>query len=160
MRTITGLGQSSHRFLQPGSTKPCIIAGVTFESAPGFQSKSDGDVVFHALCNAISSLSGVQVLGQIAADLCLKEGTTDSEIYLRKAIETLEGKKIVHVALSLEAKKPHFYEHIPLMRQKIASIIGIHHSQVGITAISGDGLTDVSCGDGVSCLAVISINVS
>jgi 2-C-methyl-D-erythritol 2,4-cyclodiphosphate synthase len=157
MTTITGLGKSSHRFLQPGSAKPCVIAGIIFESVPGFQSKSDGDVVFHALCDAISSISGVQVLGHIAADLCLKEGVTDSEIYLRKALETLHERTITHVAISLEAKRPHFQEQLPLMKQKIASIIGIATSQVGITAISGDGLTDVSCGDGVSCLTVISV---
>ena len=159
MKTITGLGQSSHRFLQPGSSKPCVIAGVIFDHCPGFQSKSDGDVVFSALCNAISSLTGVQVLGTIAAELCLKEGITDSEIYLQKARETLVKKEILHVAISLEAKRPQFQEHIPRMVQNIASILGIAPSQVGITAISGDGLTDVSCGDGVSCTAIVSIYV-
>jgi 2-C-methyl-D-erythritol 2,4-cyclodiphosphate synthase len=158
MKTITGLGQSNHRFLQPGSTKPCIVAGVIFDHCPGFQSKSDGDVAFHAICNALSSLSGVQVLGNIAQILCEKEGITDSGIYLQKAVSFLEGKQILHVALSLEAKRPYFQEHIPLMKQNIASILGIAPAQVGITAISGDGLTDVSCGDGVSCTALVSID--
>ena len=159
MKTISGLGQSSHRFLQPGSSKPCVIAGVIFDHCPGFQSKSDGDVVFHALCNAISSLTGVQVLGTIARDLCLKEGITDSVIYLQKALIALVGKEILHVAISLEAKRPHFQEHIPSMVQNIASILMIPSSQVGITAISGDGLTDVSCGDGVSCTALLSVHI-
>ncbi len=67
-----GLGQDSHRFLPEGSTKPCVIAGCTFEEVPGFLANSDGDVVYHAICNAISSLTGVLILGGIADDLMLE----------------------------------------------------------------------------------------
>src|SRR6478609_3557285 len=107
-KTRTGIGQDSHRFLPPESTKPCVIAGIIFENAPGFNANSDGDVVFHAICNAITSLTGVLILGAIADDLCLKDGITDSEVYLKKATETLGQQKITHVAITLEGKKPKF----------------------------------------------------
>ena len=74
-----GFGQDSHRFLPQGTTKPCVIAGVTFPDTPGFNANSDGDLVIHALCNAISSVSGSLILGNIADDLCLKDGITDSD---------------------------------------------------------------------------------
>ncbi len=71
MKFRTGIGQDSHRFLPPGSSKPCVIGGLIFDDAPGFMANSDGDIVFHAICNAISSLTGVLILGAIADDLCL-----------------------------------------------------------------------------------------
>ena len=74
----TGLGEDSHRFLPPESTKPCIIGGLIFPDVPGFNANSDGDVAYHAICNAISSLTGVLILGDIADHLCLTNGITDS----------------------------------------------------------------------------------
>lgn len=152
----TGLGQKSHRFLPPESTKPCTIGGIIFPDTPGFQSKSDGDVVFHALCNAITSITGAPILSDIAVKLCTRDGITDSEVYLKEAIKTLKTIKITHVAISLEAKRPHFQEQIPEMKKKIARTLGIQPNQIGITAISGDALTDYGCGDGVACNAIIT----
>lgn len=152
----TGIGQDSHRFLPEDSTKPCIIGGVTFPDVPGFKANSDGDVLFHALCNAISSLTGVLILGGIADTLCLNDGITDSEVYLKEALKTLGKQKITHVAITLEAKKPHFKERILEMRQNIARVMGLEISQIGVTATSGEGLTDFGCGDGVQCFAIIT----
>lgn len=152
----TGIGQDSHRFLPPDSSKPCVIGGLIFEDAPGFNANSDGDVVLHALCNAISSLTGILVLGNIADDLCLKDGITDSEVYLVEAIKTLDKQKIRHVAITIEAKKPKIKDRIFQMRQNIARIMNVEISQVGITATSGEGLTDFGCGDGVQVFAIIT----
>lgn len=152
----TGLGQDSHRFLPPGSSKPCILAGIIFDDAPGFMANSDGDIVFHAICNAITSVTGVLILGDIADRLCLREGITDSEVYLREALKTLGNQEISHVAISIEAKKPKFATHLLKMRENIARVIGLQVSQVGITATSGEGLTDFGCGDGAQCFAIIT----
>ena len=152
----TGIGQDSHRFLPPDSSKPCVIAGLIFEDVPGFNANSDGDLVFHALCNAISSLTGILILGAIADDLCLKDGITDSEVYLAEAMKTLGNQKITHVAITIEAKKPKFKSRILEMRENIARVMGLEVSQVGITATTGEGLTDFGCGDGVQCFAIVT----
>jgi len=149
------IGESSHRFLPPESAKPCIIAGVTFDDTPGFQDDSDGDVVFHALCNAISSLTHVPVLCTIAQDLCSRDGITDSEVYLKEALKTLEEQKITSVSISLEAKRPTFKDHVFLMRQNISRILHLDIDAIGITAIYGDGLTDCGIGEGVRCSVII-----
>ena len=152
----TGIGQDSHRFLPAESTKPCVIAGLIMEDAPGLNANSDGDIVFHAICNAISSLTGVIILGAIADDLCLKDGITDSEVYLIEAMKTLEKQKITHVAITIEAKKPKIRPRIPEMRENIARVMKLDVSQVGITATSGEGLTDFGCGEGVQAFAIIT----
>lgn len=152
----TGLGQDSHRFLTSESSKPCVIAGVIFEEVPGLQANSDGDVVYHALCNAISSLTGVLILGGLADDLCFKDGITDSEVYLARAMQTLGNQKVTHAAISLEGKRPHFSKQLKKMRANVARVMGLDLSQVGITATSGEGLTDCGCGEGVSCFCIIT----
>ncbi len=152
----TGIGQDSHRFLPTESSKPCIIGGIIFEGVPGLDADSDGDIVYHAICNAITSLSGVPILGGIARDLCRKDGITDSQVYLEKALATLGKQKIVHISLSIEGKRPHFEEKIPTVKKKIAAVLDIEPASVGITATSGDGLTDFGCGDGLQCFCMMT----
>lgn len=152
----TGIGQDSHRFLPADTSKPCVIGGLIFDDASGFNANSDGDVVLHAICNAISSLTGILILGNIADDLCLKDGITDSEVYLTEAMKTLGNQSITHVAISIEAKKPKFKNHLVEMRKNIARIMHLDISQVGITATSGEGLTDFGCGDGVQVFAIVT----
>lgn len=152
----TGIGQDSHRFLPSDSSKPCIIGGVTFPNASGFIANSDGDVVLHAICNAISSLTGILILGSIADDICLKDGITDSEVYLKEAMKTLGPQQITHVAISIEAKTPKFKNRIEEMRQNVARIMHLDMSQIGITATSGEGLTDFGSGLGVQAFVIVT----
>lgn len=132
------------------------MAGLIFEDSPGFNANSDGDVVFHAICNAITSITGVLILGGLADELCLKDGITDSEVYLREAIKTLDGKKIEHVAITLEAKRPKIKPRIMEMRENIARVMGLNIEDVGITATTGEGLTDFGCGDGIMCFCIVT----
>lgn len=152
----TGIGQDSHRFLPADSTKPCVIGGLIFDDAPGFLANSDGDIALHSICNAISSLTGILILGAIADVLCLKDGITDSEVYLKEAMKTLGAQQVTHVALTFEAKKPRFKNRIPEMCRNIARIMDLDPSQVGVTATTGEGLTDFGCGDGIQCFAIVT----
>ncbi|HAB99204.1 MAG TPA: 2-C-methyl-D-erythritol 2,4-cyclodiphosphate synthase [Parachlamydiales bacterium] len=152
----TGIGQDSHRFLPADSSKPCMIGGIIFEGVPGLDADSDGDVVYHALCNAISSLTGAPILGRIAVELCRKDGITDSQVYLEKALQTLQGQKIVHIAFTIEGKRPRLQEKIDQVKRKVASVCSLHEKQVGLTVTSGDGLTDFGCGEGLQCFCVLT----
>lgn len=156
MKYRTGIGQDSHRFLKEVTDKKCIIAGLTFEDAPGLDADSDGDVVFHAICNAITSLTHVPILGKVAIDLCHKEGITDSWVYLDKAYETLGAQKIEHIALTIEGKKPKFQKRADDVRQSVASALDLSIDQVGITFTSGDGLTAFGRGEGLMCYCILT----
>ncbi len=152
----TGIGQDSHRFLSEDSSKPCIIGGVIFEDTPGLSADSDGDVILHAICNAITSLTHVPILGGIAIELCHKHGITDSSAYLAKALETLENERIEHIALALEGKRPRLQARIVEIRQKVAQLTHLNVEQIGLTVTSGDGLTDFGCGVGLQCFCILT----
>lgn len=154
-----GIGQDSHRFLTDSlSSKACIMGGVVFDKVPGFDANSDGDVIYHAICNAISSLTGEIILGSVADELCLKQNITDSEVYLQYALKSLQKvpMQILHIALTLECQRPKILPKIETIRAQVASVCQIPVEAVGLTATTGEGLTDFGKGLGVQCFCVLT----
>ncbi|MDR2577293.1 MAG: 2-C-methyl-D-erythritol 2,4-cyclodiphosphate synthase [Chitinispirillales bacterium] len=156
--SISAIGQDSHRFEPAGSQKPLILGGVVIPGALGLMGNSDADVILHAVTNAVSGISGVNILGKISDDLCLNQGITDSRVYLEKAIETLVPNrwKIIHLSISVEARKPHLSAHIPAIKRSVASLLSLPESCVGLTATTGEGLTDFGRGEGVQVFVIAS----
>ena len=81
----TALGQDSHRFPDSNETRPLRIAGIDIATAPKLEANSDGDVVLHAVTNAISGITSKNVIGARADVLC-QAGITDSRAYLELAL--------------------------------------------------------------------------
>jgi 2-C-methyl-D-erythritol 2,4-cyclodiphosphate synthase len=156
MKIKTGLGQDSHAF-EDESGKALILAGVTFEHEKGLRGNSDADVVLHSLTNAISSVTGRNILGKIADELC-QQGVTDSREYLQCALNDLGNWKIEHIAISLECLVPKITPQIQHMKDSIAGFCNISVSDVGITATTGEGLTAFGRGEGIQVLTIITVS--
>lgn len=156
MNTISGIGQDSHRFIENGDEKPLILGGVLFEGT-GLIANSDGDVVLHAITNAISGITTVNVLGTIADEMC-NSGITDSAEYLRETLKYMTQKhmRLQHLSISIECKKPKITPKIEEMRKRIAAICGILPEQIGITATSGEELTEFGKGHGIAALCIVT----
>jgi len=154
----TGLGQDSHQF-EKKSGKPLVLAGIKFDYPFGLKGNSDADVVFHSLTNSISSITGKNILGDVA-DQLVKKGEKDSSKYLQIALEDLGDWKINHIAIALECAKPKISNHIEAMKDSIANICKIKSSDVGITANSGEGLTSFGRGEGIQAITIITVNKS
>ncbi|MDR0331430.1 MAG: 2-C-methyl-D-erythritol 2,4-cyclodiphosphate synthase [Chitinispirillales bacterium] len=154
---VSAIGQDSHRFVPDGSPKPLVLGGVAIPGCPGLAGNSDADVILHALTNAVSGVSGQNILGKVSDKLC-SEGVTDSRVYLEKAIETLSiGRwELTHASISVEAKRPHLADHINAIKKSVASIVGLPENSIGLTATSGEGLTDFGLGEGIQAFAVVS----
>lgn len=155
---ITGLGQDSHRF-EEKKCKPLMIGGIEVEFPKSLKGNSDADPVLHAITNAISSVTGVNILGKIADDLC-KKGVTDSKIYLLEAIKYLEGMEILHVAISIECLEPKLAKYIEPMKAKIGEVLNIPSGAVGITATTGEGMNGFGRGEGIQAFAIVSFSKS
>ena len=152
MSIKVGIGQDSHRF---GGDKPLILGGVAIPGEVGLEGNSDADVVLHALCNAISGVSGEVVLGPVTDRMC-REGTTDSAAYVQEALKTLKDYKVAHVSVSLECLQPRITPHIDAMRRRIAELLDIETRDVGITATSGEGLTAFGRGEGIQAFVALT----
>lgn len=116
---------------------------------------SDGDVVFHAITNAISGITCKNILGKISDDMC-KNGIIDSEVYLREALKYLD-EKIVHLSISIECKIPKISPKIEEMRKNIARVLNVEENCIGITATSGEGLTEFGKGNGISVFTILTV---
>ena len=116
---------------------------------------SDADVVLHSITNAVSGITCKNILGKVADEMC-QNGIIDSEEYLKEALKYL-NEKIVHLSISIECKKPKITPKIEEMRENIARILNISQNCIGITATTGEGLTEFGKGNGISAIAIITV---
>ena len=149
------IGQDSHRFDFDDKEKKLILGGVIFENSTPLSGNSDADVVLHSITNAVSGITCKNILGKVADDMS-KSGITDSEEYLKEALKYL-NEKIVHLSISIECKTPKISPKIEEMRKNIARILNISENSVGITATTGEGLTEFGKGNGISVFSVITV---
>lgn len=156
--SVSSIGQDSHRFEGESEVteKKLMLGGVAIDGAPPLAGNSDADVILHALTNAISGLSGVNILGPIADKLCKDEGIKDSKIYLKKALEYLINYKITHVSFTVECKRPKLVSYINKIKNNIAELLLLDSKSVGLTATTGEELTQFGCGEGIQVFAVLS----
>ncbi len=154
MKIKTGLGQDSHAFCD--TNKLLILAGVVFDYPKSLNANSDGDVVFHSITNAISSITGINILGTKADTLC-KQGVTDSVEYLKLAFNDLNKWKIQHVAISIECLHPKISPMIEKMKLSISKLLNITLEDVGITATTDEGLTEFGKGNGIQVLSIVTV---
>ena len=151
-----GIGQDSHRFDFDNKDKKLVLGGIVFENEPALKGNSDADVVLHAIANAISGVTCINVVGKVTDKMCAA-GITDSREYVREAGKYLGDYEIEHLSISIECTLPKIAPRVEDMRKNIARILEIDECQVGITATSGEGLTDFGRGEGISVFCIITV---
>ena len=156
---LIGLGQDSHSF-DTVKNKPLFLGGVKISKTDGLQANSDGDVILHSLCNALSSAIGGDSLGTWADKMCLKEGVKDSYRYLEHVFKKIKALNLSvnNISICVEAKKPRLsLELINKIKNHIAKLLEIEINQIGITFTSGEGLTAFGQGKGIQAISIISL---
>lgn len=152
------IGQDSHRFDMENAPGNCLLGGVLFEGVPPFLANSDGDVVLHAVTNAVSGITCRNILGPVADEMC-QAGIRDSRAYLGEALKDLcrLGYRICHLSVTIEGKRPKIGPKVDEMRRSLAGLLDIAENSVGITATTGEGLTDFGRGLGVSVFCILTV---
>ena len=152
-----GIGQDSHKF-SSSKNKKLVLGGFEIKNEIGFEANSDGDVILHALFNALSTAIGDKSLG-FYADKMFKEGIKDSKKYLEFVLNKVKERnyKISNVAIMLEGKKPRIDGHIDNIKVSLSKLLKIKEENIGIAATSGEGLTEFGKGNGMQCFAVVTI---
>ncbi len=151
-----GIGQDSHMFEK--GVKGLILAGVQFENELKLQANSDGDVILHAIFNALSQAIGDMSLGFYADEACEK-GVKDSKKYLEIIIKKLKKEKfkINSLGLMIECKTPKIDPISAKLKKSLSQILEIPSAKIGITATSGEHLTIFGAGMGIQCFAIVSL---
>lgn len=160
MQYKTGLGKDSHKFLKKlDPKKPLVIGGVIIPNLPGFQAHSDGDCLYHAVFNAVSSALGGGSIGKYFPDTSPEEKNKNSRKYLEDIFNKLKKQKykINNLSISVEAKFPKIDLIAEEIKKNLANIFKIKISQIGITATTGEEASPWGKGLGVEVLASVLI---
>ena len=152
-----GMGQDSHRLVE-NSEKKLALGGIEIEYEKSFEGNSDGDVIIHALCNALEQAIGGDSLAVYTDPMC-ERGITDSRKYLKVAMEHIKerGYKVNNIGISVEAKAPMILPLADKMRSALAPILGIDKDNIGINATSGERMTCFGKGEGIQAFAIVSL---
>lgn len=151
-----GIGQDSHMFDK--KKKGLTIGGLLLKNLPKLQANSDGDVILHAIFNALSQAIGDKSIGFYADEIC-KKGITDSKEYLKAVIRKIETQKfrINSLGVMVECKFPKIDSMNNKLKKSLAEILKINTARIGITATSGEECTVFGNGLGIQCFAIVSL---
>ncbi len=152
-----GFGQDSHWFLDDANKK-LVLGGIEVEGEKGLKGNSDGDAVLHAICASIEQALG-RVNFSVYADEMCKNGIIDSAEYLKVALSHMkeDGYDINNLGISIEAKTPKILPIEERMKNRLAELLQIEKSQIGINATTGEELTAFGRGEGIQVFVIVSL---
>lgn len=151
-----GIGQDSHMFEE--KLKGLTLAGIRLKDELKLKANSDGDVVLHAIFNALSQAIGDMSLGFYADKEC-KKGMKDSKEYIKLILKKIKKQsfKINSLGIMIEAFNPKIDPLVKDMKKSLSSLLGLIPQRIGITATTGEKCTVFGEGLGVQCFAIISL---
>ena len=159
-----GFGVDSHRLLplDVNPEKKLFLGGVHIPHHVGVDSHSDGDLILHALFNALSSAIGEKSIGQFFPDNDPQWKDVASTPMIAHMLELVreKGYRVGNVVFSLECKTPKISPHEVAIKQSIAALLDIPLDAVAVHATSGEGLTSFGKGEGIYCQATILLHKS
>jgi 2-C-methyl-D-erythritol 2,4-cyclodiphosphate synthase len=148
-----GFGLDLHSW---GEGRPLMLGGVLFEGEPGLAGHSDGDVVCHAVADAVLGSAGLGDLGQHFPDTDQRfEGMGGVDLLSRVvAMATKRGATVSHCDVTVLADRPAIAPRRDDMRQTLVQALGVEADDVSVKATRPEGLG--LTGDGVGCMAVVT----
>ena len=158
--TRVGFGFDAHAFDAEGSGqgKGLVLGGVHIPFDRGLAAHSDGDVLLHALCDALLGAAALGDLGSHYPNDERHRNIAGRELIKRTLVLVADaGLAVVNMDATIVAERPRLAPFIARMRPLIASDLGIATGCVSVKATSIDGLGFIGRGEGVAAFAVVSL---
>ena len=151
-----GQGYDVHAF-EPGDH--VTLGGVKIAHTLGIRAHSDGDVLLHALCDALLGAAGLGDIGMHFPDTDPTWRGADSRAFVRHVRELLEqrGFAIVNVDTTVLAEAPRLGKHRETMRQNIAADLSIPLERVNVKATTSEAMGFIGRREGLACHAIALI---
>lgn len=149
-----GHGFDVHKF---GGDKPLILAGVHVPHHCGLLAHSDGDVILHAVTDALLGAMALGDIGTHFPDTDPAYQGADSRQLLRHAYQLVlsRGYQLGNVDVTIMAQAPKMLPHIQAMRHNIAQDLNTHIDNVNVKATTTEQLGFVGRKEGIACAAVV-----
>ncbi|MBR9792397.1 MAG: 2-C-methyl-D-erythritol 2,4-cyclodiphosphate synthase [Gammaproteobacteria bacterium] len=151
-----GHGYDVHKF---GGEGPITIGGVSIDYEQGLLAHSDGDVLIHALCDALLGAAALGDIGKHFPDTDSAYAGADSRGLLRDVIARLHnlGYKLVNADMTIVAQAPKMAPHIATMQQLLAEDCAVDTDQVNVKATTTEKLGFAGRKEGIAAHAVVLI---
>lgn len=151
-----GHGYDLHRLVEG---RALMLGGVQLDSPRGLLGHSDGDVVLHAVCDALLGAMGLGDIGQHFPDTDERFRGAASSALLRHvaALMRNEGWRVVNLDVTICAEQPRLAPHRLAMRSRIADLLGIDVAQVSVKAKTNEGVDAVGRGEALAATAVVLV---
>lgn len=152
-----GQGFDAHRF-KPGGK--LVLGGVTIPHDQGLEAHSDGDVVIHALCDALLGALALGDIGQHFPDNADEFKGIDSRILLRRVKTLLDdnGYVLNNADLTIIAQEPKLAPHIPAMREILAGDLHTDLANISVKATTTEKMGFTGRGEGIAAMAVVLVD--
>jgi 2-C-methyl-D-erythritol 2,4-cyclodiphosphate synthase len=149
-----GQGIDVHAFRAGGRL---VLGGVAIPHPRGLEAHSDGDVVLHALCDALLGAAGLGDIGRHFPPDDASYAGIDSRILLRRVTAMLydAGLRIVNADLTVVAQEPRLAPYLDAMRGQIGADLQLEATRVNIKATTTERLGFTGRGEGIAALAVV-----
>jgi 2-C-methyl-D-erythritol 2,4-cyclodiphosphate synthase len=153
---MVGFGYDVHRLAEGESL---ILGGVTIPSAIGTVAHSDGDVLLHAVCDALLGAVGLGDIGEHFPDTDVAYKGISSLELLRRVVLLLEqkGYMLINLDATLVLEKPKILPFKQAMRENIAAVCKLSLERVSIKATTSEKLGFVGAGQGVQAYCVCQV---
>lgn len=151
-----GLGFDAHRFA-PG--RVLVIGGVAIPFEQGLAAHSDGDVLIHALCDALLGATAGGDIGRHFPDSSPEYRNIDSRILLRSVAERIhaQGYRLCNADLVVIAQAPKLSPYVEGMRSNLAADLGVTSAQINIKATTTEGMGFTGRGEGIAAQAAVLV---
>ena len=151
-----GHGYDVHRF---GEGDFIILGGIKIPHNHGFIAHSDGDVLIHSLCDALLGSIAAGDIGQHFPDSDEQYKDIDSRLLLKKINQLLKQEQflIANIDISIVAQTPKMSPHIQSMRQNLANVLNIAHTQINIKATTTEKLGFTGRQEGIAVHSVVMV---
>lgn len=148
-----GHGYDAHRFTEG---KKLRIGGVDIESDMGLLAHSDGDVLLHALTDALLGAAGERDIGYFFPPSDDKYKNIDSRILLKKTVDIIHNKglRIEYADMTIVAQTPKMSPYIDEMRKTIAKTLGVSTDRVNVKATTEEHMGFTGRKEGIAAHAV------
>ncbi len=158
MSARCGIGYDLHR-LEAGLK--LIIGGLHVPFDKGPAGHSDGDVVAHAMCDALFGAAGLGDIGTHFPDTDPQWKNADSMQFLEHAARLLDEKdfSIEHIDAVVILEKPKLGPHFPQMREKLARALSVFPDRIHLKAKTNEGVDAIGRGEAIAAWVVATIEV-
>ncbi len=152
-----GHGFDLHR-LEPDL--PLIIGGVRLEHDRGCAAHSDGDVVYHAVTDAILGALGQDDIGQLFPDNDPKWKGADSRVFVEEAVRRMRdaGYAIGNLDITVILERPKLSPHKARIKQNLAGLLGCDPSQINIKGKTHERVDALGENRAIACYVVVLLN--